>query len=228
VAGRPEEYFVPSYRDDILRNLQLQNRSAKEYFERFAQASLTPNGVLGLKLHAVQTNYFLERVRQYTDTAPATINAAIAAVFPRVKYIHLYREDKVSQAVSYYKAIMSNEWWRFSETFPASQEYAVPYSQYGIKKALRLLELSDHYWNQYFNMYSIKPLALTFEALVADYETSVRAVLAYLGITYEHAIAEPKTVKQSDEQSVAWAEKFLEDEQLHPAEPFMWERWALP
>lgn len=226
IAGKPEEYFVPGYRDDILRNIQLGNLSSEKYFERFVRASITPNGVLGVKLHAVQTSYLLERIQEYARTPVATLYTGIEMAFPGTQYIYLQRGNKVAQAVSYYKAIMSNEWWRFENSVQPQGDQTIPYSQYGIKKALRLVEFSDRYWKQYFEKYAIKPLVLTFEDLVDDYSGSLERTLEYLGLQHDNSPREPQTVRQSNEQSAAWASRFLEDEQRNPAEPFTKERGA--
>lgn len=218
VAGRPQEYFVVGTRDEFLRMGQLHVRDYRDYLRAVVRATTTPNGVCGLNLHAVQGRLFMDRVGFSERRTFNSLREAIETALPGVRYILLTRKDKVAQAVSHYRAVMTGEWRRLVDSAPrtSASDKNLAFNQYGIKKSLKHLENSDAYWEKFFETNRLSPLRLTYEELVADHQGTVRRVFDYLGIPPNTPVPPPGTQKMADERSRLWAEQFVRLEQEDP------------
>lgn len=221
IAGRPAEYFHSSIQIDVTTSKRLGVTSDREYMEKVKNVSTTENGVFGMKLHAYQTRFLISKIEHHRSMYFPSLREAIETEFPGVRYIFLRREnDKVKQAVSYYRALLTNEWWRFRGKNPPPEDSTIEYYELGIRKCLDHITESDTYWEQYFLKHGLSPLRLTFEEITGDYEGAIRRTLSYLGLPCDIPIAPPATVKISNDRSLVWEKKFLEDQKLSGAPAF--------
>lgn len=216
IAGKPYEYFNPSLQDEVMRGKILGVNSDREYMEKIITASTTPNGVYGMKLHAFQTSFFKSKIEQHKGVEFSSLRKAIDSEFPNVRYIFLQRKnDKIRQAVSFYRALMTSEWQRFKEILPPAADATIEYYELGIRKCLVDIERSDLYWERYFAENDLSPLRLTYEEISADYVNTVRRTLTYIGLASNVVIAPAATVKISNERSEQWKKRFLESQGPH-------------
>lgn len=213
VAGRPTEYFNPSIQDEVRCGRALGVSLDQEYMEKVINVSTTANGVFGTKIHAFQTWFLMEKIGQHRAVHFNSLREALETELPSVRYITLRREDnKIRQAISYYRALATNEWWRYEGTQPPAADATIEYYALGIQKCLAHIQRSDAYWESFFLAHDISPLRLTFEELIADYSGTIRKTLLYLGLPTDVSVAPPTTVKISDNRTLEWEKKFIETE----------------
>ena len=211
IAGKPYEYFNPSLQDEVMCGRTLRVTKDSEYMEKIIAASTTSNGVYGMKLHAFQTSFFKSKIEQHKGIGFTSLHKAIEAEFPNVRYIFLERKNaKVRQAISYYRALMTNEWQRFQNTKAPEADAMIEYYELGIHKCLVDIMRSDLYWERYFTENNLSPLRLSFEEIGADYVGIVRRSLEYIGVSPDVVIAPPATVKISNERSAIWEQKYID------------------
>ncbi len=205
LVGQPEEYFRPDYYDWWLREWGV--RELADYGDYISEAqrySTTDNGVFSAKVHWYQFEWLLAQLRRLPGKEGPTDSELIERYFPRPTYVLLTRDDKARQAVSYYRAIHSEEWFVLRNiSLPRTRAIpAVPDFQ-----EIRWLEdvIVNHEarWKNYFAASSLLPLRVRYEDLAQQYEKVIDEVLDYLRIDRPRGFVfpTPNLVKQADDQS---------------------------
>ena len=97
LAGAPMEYVNPEDRAGF--TARWGPLSDADYVARLHAHRTSPNGVFSAKLHFDQ----LDRTFRGADTL-------LRQAFPEPRYVFLRREDKLRQAVSFYRAVYSSRW----------------------------------------------------------------------------------------------------------------------
>jgi LPS sulfotransferase NodH len=109
-AGHPREIFCPERRKNYCGEWQLPpGISFEEYLRTAVRKGTTNNGVCGMKIHAHHVEPLARQCGEITK--PWRI---LARLFPTAQYIHLRRQDRRAQAISWYRAKITNEWYRIS------------------------------------------------------------------------------------------------------------------
>lgn len=214
IAGKPTEFFGPTLHEEFKSNRNVAHApEVREYLDRVVVASTTTNGVFGMKLLANQTEVFLRRAAEHKNLPFASLREALESEFPHLQYLWLTRENKVAQAVSYYRALMTQVWVTWPGMPPVVPR-PVTYDCFAIQRCYQDVMASDAYWEGYFHTHGITPLALTYETLLAQREPVVQHVLRYLDLPADIAIPEPTTRKLAHDESAAWEEEFRRTESI--------------
>jgi trehalose 2-sulfotransferase len=193
-AGKPEEYF--DLRIHNGRILTLSNRDGfmqptpQAYIERIKQQN-TVNGIFGVKTHYSQLAGRPEIIENLTR------------IFPDAKYISITRRNILRQAISATRAIQTQAW-----TSQLSERRTPRFHLLGIVKHLVSTAEETELWEQFYAANGIKPLRILYEELDEDFETTMRQVTAFLGISGE--IPPPPTRKQADAITETWVERFID------------------
>ena len=95
VAGAPTEFFDP----ELMRRFRERwgATSFDDYIAKLLSKKTSPNGVFGIKVHWRQLHDLLG------SSDPAQL-------FPGLRYVHIRREDVLRQAVSWVRALQTNQW----------------------------------------------------------------------------------------------------------------------
>lgn len=219
IAGRPAEYFGQTLWEEMMNNRVLKAGDTRDFMDAVIEASTTPNGIFGTKLPANHAGMFLRRASEDAGRPFASLREALETTFPNLKYLLLTRDNKVAQAVSLYRAVMSGQWRREENGASGDQPTAVPYDPFAIQRCYQDIVASDAYWNAFFTAHGLSPFTLTYEELASDYEVATRKLLKYLGLPWHIEIGGPKTFKIADEQSAAWEKEFRKNGRLPAPEP---------
>jgi trehalose 2-sulfotransferase len=159
--GKPLEYFNvkgrrihedPYYPDD-----------PAEQFRRIMTVGATPNGVYGLKLFPEQH-----------DLVSTTY--AWTKLLPNLKFIVLERRDILGQALSWVRATQTD---RYLST--DSPQRADTYNGEMIRSSLRLVVGRRARWSMFFARTGITPLPVFYEDVVANPQTEVDRIAAFIG-----------------------------------------------
>ncbi|MBI1352834.1 MAG: hypothetical protein GC160_00705 [Acidobacteria bacterium] len=195
-AGRPDELLEA----ETLRKHGWQDDPPAVLLEKAFRQGETPNGVSGLKVMWPD----LERLASATPPATAEQLRGLAELLPPLRYIRITRRDVVSQAVSLAKAMQTGQ-WQFDKT-PRTR--TVIYRREEISAQIRAIHSYNAGWARYFETLGVEPLHIVYEDFVDNYDSTMRAVFAYLELPPD-PVPPPLLERQADEVSRAWVERYL-------------------
>jgi LPS sulfotransferase NodH len=217
VAGRPREYFDPSFEKTWFDRLAAS--ADAEYLTKVLGVGSTANGVFGAKVHWHQLEHLTTKLRRL-DPSGAPDHELLRRTFPGLRYVFLTRRDKVRQAVSYDRAIKTGVWWliRQDQTLPAQP--TVPPPQFDFEQIdhwVNRLTFFESSWRRYFQNVGLEPLEVVYEDFVEGYESTVRAILRYLDLPFSERVpvASPRLQKQADALSEEWVERYRHEKSRH-------------
>lgn len=127
-------------------------------------------------------------------------------LFPGVKFIYLYRLNKVKQAISWVKVKQSkrHEGYRYDEL--------------DIERTIVRMCQDDACWMNLFERYNITPHFLTYESLCENKVGTISNILDFLGIQFvsntsleNHLNNIKLPVRQYDATNEEWYRKFLKE-----------------
>jgi len=224
--GCPLEYFHAGFRPSFTRRWNAPDHDSLSAAVRRHRTS--PDGTLSVKLFwrdieeiARDADLELDRFANVPPSeAPASYYAAlakhVARLFPNPQFVHLWREDRLRQAVS---AILAVETGRWRSIPGATGEDSLTTAPFDADRIERIMSYSDFCHGHFRNLFvamDATPHALSYEALTADYGGSVRAVLRYLDSDAEPRA--PRMRRQADSASEAMVLRYLR-ERAAPARP---------
>lgn len=217
--GCPLEYFHAGFRPSFARRWDAPDFDSLSAAVR--RHRTTPEGVMGVKLFwrdieeiARDADPELERFANVPPSeAPAdyyaTLAGHVARLFPNPRVVHLWREDKLRQAVSAVLAVETGRW----RLIPGATGNAAPAAApFDAERIERIISYSDYCHGHFRNLFAAMgatPHRLSYEALTADYAASVRAVLRHLGSDAEPYA--PRMLRQADGASEAMVLRYLRE-----------------
>jgi LPS sulfotransferase NodH len=203
VAGHPREIFCPERRGNYAGEWHLpEGVSLDDYAYAAVKNSTTENGVCGMKIHG----HHIEPLAREVGWAGAPWQV-LRWIFPSAKYIHLTRRNRRAQAISWHRAVVTNQWWKI----PGVADWELTGKQpefdgTAIREREVELERQDRAWENFFAAGPCEVLRMEYEALAADYRNEVARALAFIGQDPIRAkdLPEPRLVRQADALSGEW------------------------
>ena len=212
---QPREYFAGIADPGVLELLaplepgRPRDEPPAGWRARIVRAGQTPNGIWGGKLMWGHVADLLARARALDGLAHAGLLTALRVLLGDVRFVFVTRADKVSQAVSLWRAVQTRR-WRASAGAPAIPHRAV-YHFGAIDHLVARLEAEEAAWRAWFDALPTgpgRPLELSYEAIAADPHAAVEQVLGFCGFSGV-AIGDPPLRHQRDAQSRRWVERYL-------------------
>jgi len=135
-------------------------------------------------------------------------------IFPNLHYIWIMRRNKIRQAVSYLRAKQTMLWETYRDD-PRRPKEMPAYDRDQIQWLLEEAIMEEVRWQEHFKRANVQPLTIVYEDFIAQKEQTIRRVLDYLGIEAPaHPLnGRPKLIRQADELSDQWVERFFADKQ---------------
>jgi LPS sulfotransferase NodH len=210
-AGMPKQFFLPKSEGHYGAELGVDpNTDYPSYVRGIVRAKATRNEVFGFKLMSWYLNDFLIRLRDTRVFGHAATDdlAMLRNAFPRLRFVHIVRRHKLRQALSTARALQTGL-WKVQEGKTAVRE--PQFDAELIEQSLREAERQENIWHTFFQRIGVDPLQVEYEELCRDYEATIRDVLDFLKISLPRRarIGPPVTVRQADEISRIWEERFL-------------------
>jgi trehalose 2-sulfotransferase len=210
-AGMPKQFFLPKSECRYGAELGLDPDSDYSgYLRRIVETKTTRNEVFGFKLMSWYLDDFLARLRDTGAFGDAATNdlTMLRNAFPRLRFVHIMRRHKLRQALSTARALQTGL-WKVQEGKAASREPR--FDAELIEQSLKEAERQEKIWYTFFQRIGIEPFQVEYEELCQDYEGTIRGVLDFLKISLPRGaqIGPPVTVRQADEISQIWEERFL-------------------
>ena len=207
LVGKPAEYLTTQSIRYYMHEWGIESFS--EYLDRFLELASRGAPVSGLKLMAnlwPGTARDIAETRRWGGLAPAD---ALARLFPQARFIFLRRRNELQQAISLFMA-QNTGLWAIRE--PKDEQLAASlappsFSFRRIHDNLCMIRESNAAWKTFFRHTNITPLSLHFEDFLADKETTLRDLLAFVGAEVPDDLAIRTTMKK---QSSAISKQFLQ------------------
>lgn len=193
LLGSPLEYFSKGRLRDWEARLETTDR--RELFRRLFRRRTSPSGWFGVKAHWPQ-------FEQIVNDPP------LFAIFNFHRMIHIVRQDRLAQAISWVIAQQTSAWISFHDAREEAR-----YDFEAIQAALEVIEAQTCTWRSFFASRGVTPLQVVYEALVADPEQTVDRVLAHCGLSRQGEAGRSTTrpTRQASPQNDHWAERFHAD-----------------
>ncbi len=221
-AGFPESHFHAPSLEKWLSYYDLQNAQFSErqdalsaVFNAAFERGKGESNIFGLRLQRHSFDFFIAQLNVLYPSIPDD-KSRMNAAFGSTLFVHLSRENKLDQAISYVKAKQSGLWHMApdgTELERLSEPKEPVYDAAAIATQLALLEQMETEWNEWFTTEKIEPLRVTYKELsAAPYATLVR-ILGALGLECDPKDEmTPPIAKLADAINADWAERFQSEE----------------
>ena len=215
LLGKPSELFTLESNEKLLN--KHESKSYEHLQERIYELGSSSNGVFGIKLNAPkkENDPLIHELKEFPivgNNATLSSNFAVwEKVFPNCKHIFLTRRNKVRQAVSWWKAIMTNEWHRKSgeQSNADVTELVDKYNFDAIKHLLIETSIRESKIQAFLNEGKCSALTIVYEDFIKNYKGTVKQIGNYIGVDIDEKMVDlPYYSKLADEISDEWTEKF--------------------
>jgi len=222
IAGRPREWLNHAGEAGLLAAYDAADAMALR--DELWRRATTENGILGIKygmtmrLHQDVIRVFAGAVPGVHDTAG---RHAWEAFFPECRHVFMTRRNKIRLAVSWWRAIKSEEWHRVGRSSPPTvvgertvreraPDLMDQYSYDAIEHLFTEASVREADMQDLFDRWGVVPHTVVYEDFIASYEPTVRGVLDYLEIPDRQciAISDAAFDQIADDISEAWARRF--------------------
>jgi LPS sulfotransferase NodH len=139
-AGRPVEYFNRGYVGSFL---QRPGATIFRYVKAVKRAGSTDNGVFGAKVHWYQLSEFGLYFSAVPRWNQLSLPQLMFNLFPDARYIWLKRSDQLRQAISLYKALRLNIWWKITRNQRNKSDIQLPFSHALAREQVRAAHFGD-------------------------------------------------------------------------------------
>ena len=178
----------------------------------------TPNGVLGVKIGFVD-NHLKEMISNFRKSIgdhQSTDYQLWEMLFPNCRHIYMTRRNKIRLAVSWWKAIQTNQWYRLNdENLKAEmpvEDLDKKYNFEAINHLMLEAVLSEAGMQEFFRQNDIMPLTVIYEDFICDFYNTVNNILEFLAIDHSGlTIGKPHFGRQADDLSEKWSKRFAEE-----------------
>jgi LPS sulfotransferase NodH len=220
-AGSPDSFYGRKFMPDWAAAWHLPDAatmSERDYAIAYLEAAMrvgkagTP--IFGLRLMRENLDE-LSALLDLIHPGPPSDRARFEKAFGRILYIHLFRENKLEQAVSYIKAEQTGL-WHIAPDGTEIERLAPPseprYEFARLKSEVDKLEAFDNAWHDWFAAQGIAPLTIGYETLAADPAASLIRICEALGVPPPSpADVKPGVAKLSDATSRDWIRRYHMD-----------------
>lgn len=216
IAGKPNEWLQNHDEQNLLEYYGVDSHA--ELQAHLWRLGRTPNGVFGIKFSMYEPYFskILDTLRQFPDF-PQAVNLRAAIwhhAFPNHRHIYMTRRNKVRLAVSWWKAIQTQEWHRKNGKIMVTPDLTDAYLFEAINHLYNECSMREAGIQEFFSEARIIPLTIVYEDFIQAYENTIKRILDFLGLNSDEApISQPYFEQLADEISEEWVQRFREDRQ---------------
>lgn len=188
VAGNPGEHFTLHGESSFAEKYQVENYEA--FREAFWRLSTNGQGIAAVKngAHYTYDQTFYKELFTWkglpTDSDPELL---LSDLLPNCKHILLVRNNKIRQAVSWWKAIQDQTWHLLpKQTYTKSSAfYSDKYDFNALKHLYQEAVWRDVAAQDYLDQHGQTALTIAYEDLIAHPKIVLKRVLDYLEIDFD-------------------------------------------
>jgi LPS sulfotransferase NodH len=131
---------------------------------------------------------------------------------PEHRHIFMTRRNKIRLAVSWWKAIKTQEWHRRIGEPAESVDLSNAYDFEAIHHLYDECSMREAGIHEFFAEAKIVPLTIVYEDFIQEYEKTVRMVWDFVGLdTISLDIPAPALIPTADGISEEWVQRFREE-----------------
>ena len=173
----------------------------------------SPNGVFGLKTFPMLMQGLQ---RSNPDLLAEVMNSVVIPPNAKPRLVRLRRRDRVAQAVSYARALLSGVWRKEQER---EGEEGPEFSRTAFDQAKRLIENQERAWEEVSSRLGFEPLVIWYEDCLARPEATIVAVANYLGVTLDPGarVEVPPIERQAQSGRARWIAELANEAGPDPA-----------
>src|SRR6201987_5325905 len=212
----PPQWFAGVEDETILRLLDPlepgtpDTASSAAWREHIRSSGRTPNGILGGKLMWNQAPLLRQWAAGLPDRSGDSLRAAIRDVIgSEPVYVHVYRPDVVSQAVSFWRAVQTRVWRGHPDP---DRDSKAAYHARALAHIVRGLRGQEEGWRNWFAEEQIDPIDVAYPVLWRNLTTIVATILEAVGQDPRLA-PEPVLERQANQRSDEWVDRYRDDAQ---------------
>jgi LPS sulfotransferase NodH len=207
--GTPLEYFNPVHRG-ILTERWRCGPDLQSYVQALQSRRTMPDGIFGVKVHWEQMARTRAEAHGLTPDLSdhETPDELLEHIFPAPTFIRIIRQDRDSQAVSYWRALASNVWSVGVADPPGAEREKAPYDFEGIERCRQQIDTGDACWDRLIRERGEEALVVTYEDLSADFASNIERVARHVAPDAAITVPSPSTRKLSDEHSVELLDRY--------------------
>ncbi|HXD11174.1 MAG TPA: Stf0 family sulfotransferase [Anaerolineales bacterium] len=214
IAGKPQELL--NHKVDLLKAYNLASHA--ELQEHLWKLGSTANRVFGMKhsFHEPNFGQLIEVFRNFPNCPPKENYRATIweNSFPNHRHIFMTRRNKVRLAVSWWKAIQTQQWHLQPGAASKPVDMSNSYSYDAIDHLYNECSMREAGIQEFFTEGNITPMNIFYEDFVEQYDQTIRTILDYLELDARSvSIAPPALAKTADAVSEEWAQRFREERQ---------------
>ncbi len=221
VAGRPREWLYDAAGAGLPAKYGVVGASGLR--EHLWREATTANGVIGTKYgmngHDDLTALFGQVIPGVPDPDG---RKAWEAFYPACKHVFLTRRNKLRLAVSWWRAIVSEEWHRPNRDDTvvgqaprrtSAAEVIDKYNPDALRELLVGASAREAEMQEVFDRWGVVPYTIVYEDFIASYEQTVRGLLDFLEIPGRESVAIPAPAfdRLADAASEAWYQRFRKE-----------------
>jgi trehalose 2-sulfotransferase len=202
IAGNPAEVFAPDFRHKWFRHWGLPSGTTfKQYVSTAIGKGRTDNGVFALKIQWMHVALLAHELTMRGEDCDV-----LERLFPESQFINVVRRDRLAQALSWHRAIVTNVWWKFQAGKDSSNGCEVTLDTSAVDALVEEIVRQQSAWENYFRKSKRRVLVVEYESLDKDYRGEVARALQFLGLDASAArrIPEPRLMRQADSLNVQW------------------------
>lgn len=178
-CGHPIEYFH-------LRRLResgvLEDPEAlRPYLAEVLMRGTTDNGVFGSKIHWEQFRALLDAASQWKEFGGANEMEIVRGLFPRPRFLFIWRRDTIGQAISREIATQTEVWGIKRGKAPMEPKREPVFRPLKIYRHKLHVEAANREWRHFFHRHGITPREVIYEEFVPNFQETIRRTVEYVG-----------------------------------------------
>lgn len=218
VLGKPDELFTIQPDEKLINKYKATDYQNLQ--DIIYNLGSSPNGVFGVKTNGPlkEDDPLIAELSKLPNVGKDTRSNYLVweSLFPNCKHIFLTRRNKVRQAVSWWKAIVTKEWHRKSgeQTPKLAEGLSEKYNFEAIKHLLIETTIRESKIQSFLEEGQQKAFTLVYEDFIKDFKGTILKIGEFLGEEIdEQQIESPYYAKLADDISEEWVERFRHEVQ---------------
>lgn len=136
------------------------------------------------------------------------------------------RRNKVRLAVSWWKAIQTQEWFRYYGQSPRPVDLTDAYSYDAINHLYCECTMREAGIQEFFSEGHTAPLTIVYEDFILEYEMTIGKILEFLELDTKSVSIPPAYLTQlADDLSKAWTQRFRRSIAVLPLIDYHWQTY---
>ncbi len=212
VLGNGSEYLHDQSFQQLAVDMGADPMDLDDYLSKIREKKSSANGVMAIKIFPSHL-YNLAKKGLLPLARGTQLDALIKKIGGEVVIVKLFRRNKLRQAISFVKAVQSDQWGAGDE---ATLGKTIRYDLQGTERAIVNIVRWEAYWAEQFEISDCHPeLELYYEDYVNERESTLVRIAELLSIpdagevVMSRDVAAVKLKRQSDDLTEVWRKRFI-------------------